>query len=108
MAIVAKMHAAFLEGFSLHAGVHLHANDREGLARLCGYWARPAHSHERLSALPDGRLAIRAKRPLTDGRLQLELEPVELLRRLATLVPPPRAHVTRSHGVFRTRVDVAG
>ena len=70
------------------------------LARLCGYGARPALSHERLSALPDGRLAIRLKRPLADGRLQLELEPVELLCRLATLVPPPRAHVTRFHGVF--------
>ena len=32
-----RRHAAFLEGFSLHAGVHLHANDREGLERLCGY-----------------------------------------------------------------------
>ena len=99
-AIVAKKHAAYLEGFSLHAGVHLHANDREGLAKLCGYGARPSLSQERLSSLPDGRLAIRLKRPLADGRLQLELEPVELLRRLATLVPPPRAHLTRFHGVF--------
>ena len=99
-AIVTKRHAACLAGFSLHAGVHLHANDREGLARLCGYGARPALSQERLSALPDGRLAIRLKRPLADGRLKLELDPVELLRRLATLVPPPRAHVTRFHGVF--------
>ncbi len=99
-AIVAKKHAAYLEGFSLHAGVHLHANDREGLARLCGYGARPALSLDRLSELPDGRLAIRLKRPLADGRQELQLEPVELLRRLATLVPPPRAHVTRFHGVF--------
>jgi Putative transposase len=38
----AKKQAAFLEGFSLHAGVHLHANDREGLAHLCGYGARPS------------------------------------------------------------------
>ncbi|WNG51594.1 hypothetical protein F0U60_51280 [Archangium minus] len=26
---------AFLEGFSLHANTHLHANDREGLGALC-------------------------------------------------------------------------
>jgi hypothetical protein len=37
-----KKHAAVLNGFSLHNGVHLHANDREGLAHLCGYGARPA------------------------------------------------------------------
>jgi hypothetical protein len=80
--------------------VHLHASDREGLGRLCGYGARPALSQERLSALPDGRLAIKLKRALADGRLVLVLEPVELLRRLATLVPPPRAHLTRFSGVF--------
>jgi len=37
----AKKRAAYLQGFSLHAAVHLHANDREGLAHLCGYGARP-------------------------------------------------------------------
>jgi hypothetical protein len=67
---------------------------------LCGYGAGPALSQDRLSALPDGRLAIRMKRPLADGRQELLLEPVELLRRLATLVPPPRAHITRFHGAF--------
>jgi hypothetical protein len=35
-AIRIRRQAAYLEGFSLHAGVHLHANDREGLAHLCG------------------------------------------------------------------------
>jgi hypothetical protein len=39
------------------------------------------------------------KRPLADGRQEMQLEPVELLRRLATLVPPPRAHVVRFHGI---------
>ncbi len=99
-AAISKKHAAYLEGFSLHAGVHIHANDREGLSRLCGYGARPALSQDRLSVLPDGRLAIRMKRPLADGREELLLEPLELLRRLATLVPPPRAHLVRFHGVF--------
>lgn len=93
-------HSAFLEGFSLHAGVHLHANDREGLEKLCGYGARPPLSLERLSALPDGRLAYRLKRPLPGGRAVLVLQPTELLRRLATLVPPPRRHLVRYHGVF--------
>jgi len=59
-----RKRAAYLEGFSLHAAVHLHANDREGLANLCGYGARPPFSQERLSQLPDGRLAYRLKRPL--------------------------------------------
>jgi hypothetical protein len=95
-----RKRAAYLQGFSLHAAVHLHANDREGLAHLCGYGARPPFSQERLSQLPDGRLSYRLKRPLGDGRTALLLQPGELLRRLATLVPPPRAHLLRYHGVF--------
>jgi hypothetical protein len=92
--------AAYHQGFSLHAGVHLHANNREGLAHLCGYGARPPLTQGRLSKLPDGNLAYRMKRRLGDGREVLVLEPRELLRRLATLVPPPRAHLVRYHGVF--------
>jgi hypothetical protein len=95
-----KKEAAFLEGFSLHAGVQLHTNDREGLAHLCGYGARPPLVQDRLSQLSDGRLAYRLKRPLGDGREVLVLQPSELLRKLAALVPPPRAHLVRYHGVF--------
>ena len=96
----ARKLSAYLDGFSLHAAVHLHANDREGLAHLCSYGARPPFSQGRLSQLPDGRLAYRLRRPLGDGRHMLVLQPTELLRRLATLVPPPRAHLVRYHGVF--------
>jgi len=78
----AKQRAAYLAGFSLHAAVHLHANDREGLAHLCGYGARPAFSQERLSELPDGRLAYRLKRPLGEGRQMV------LLQRCTPSTPP--------------------
>jgi len=97
-AVRIRRQAAYLEGFSLHAGVHLHANDREGLAHLCGYGARPPLAQNRLSQLPDGRLAYRMKRPLATGTEVLILEPSELLRRLAALVPPPRSHLVRYHG----------
>ena len=62
-----RRHSAFLEGFSLHSGVHLHASDREGLEKLCGYGVRPPLSLERLSAPPDGRLVYRLKRRLPGG-----------------------------------------
>jgi hypothetical protein len=81
---------------------------RQGLAHLCGYGARPPLTQERLSALPDGKLAYRMKRRLGDGREVLILEPRELLRRLATLVPPPRAHLVRYHGVSGRRRSGAG
>jgi hypothetical protein len=44
------------------------------------------------------------KRPLRDGRTELVFEPVEFLRRLATLIPLPYAHLTRFHGVFSARI----
>ena len=37
---------------------------------------------------------------LADGTQVLVLEPCDLLRKLAALVPPPRAHLVRYHGVF--------
>src|SRR6266850_3253930 len=55
--------SAFIEGFSLHAGVHLHANDREGLEHLLAYGARGPISLERLSTLLDGRICYRLQPP---------------------------------------------
>ncbi len=92
--------SALVDGFSLHAGVHLHANDREGLEKLCGYGARPPFALERLSVLPDGQICYRLKRPIADGRTELLLAPTEFLPKLASLIPPPRHHLVRFQGVF--------
>ena len=35
-----------------------------------------------------------------NGTTHVEFEPVELIAKLAALVPPSRAHLTRFHGVF--------
>jgi hypothetical protein len=91
--------SAHLDGFSLHAGVRIHENDRQGLERLCRYAVRPPLALHRLSRGPDGHLVYRMKRP-RGGSLFLVLAPDQLLARLATLVPPPRTHALRYHGVF--------
>jgi hypothetical protein len=100
--------SAHLDGFSLHAGVRVHEHDRQGLERLCRYAARPPLALHRLSQGPDGRLVYRMKRPRRES-LFLMLTPQELIGRLATLVPPPRAHALRYHGVFapNSRVRMA-
>jgi hypothetical protein len=102
---------AFLEGFSLHANTHLHANDREGLERLCRYGARGPLALERFEGAPDGRISYRMKRALPGGRTHLLFTGLELLRKLTALVPPPRSNRVRFHGVFapgaRLRVAVA-
>jgi len=94
------------EGFSLHADTWLHENDVAGLERLCNYGARGPLSLERLSALPDGRLAYRMKRPTATGQTHLVLHPVAFLRRVAALVPPPRANLVRYFGVFAPNARV--
>ena len=87
-------------GFSVHANVCIEARDRMRLERLCRYAARPAVATERLTALPDGRLLYRLKRPWRDGTTAVILETQDFMAKLAVLVPAPRAHLTRFHGVF--------
>jgi hypothetical protein len=40
------------------------------------------------------------KTPHRDGTTDIVLEPLDSIARLAALVPPPRVHLTRFHGVF--------
>jgi hypothetical protein len=49
---------------------------------------------------PDARLVYELPRPARDGRTRIRLSPLELLDRLARLIPPPRVHRHRYHGVF--------
>jgi len=91
---------AQVEGFSLHAQTAVQALDRAGLERLCRYGLRSSFALSRLSEREDGRLTYRLKRPWPDGRTELVLEPLELMRRLAHLIPPARSHLVRYHGGF--------
>ena len=94
-----------LEGFSLHANTAVAADNRFGLEKLCSYGMRPPFAHERLSLTEDGRVRLELKRPwpTADGASALIFEPVEFLRRLAALIPPPFAHLIRYHGLFAPR-----
>jgi hypothetical protein len=88
------------EGMSLHADVAVPARDRRRLERLCRYVARPPLAHDRLDVTADGRLALRLKTPWRDGTTHVLMERHELLERLVPLIPPPRAHQVRYHGVL--------
>jgi hypothetical protein len=90
-------------GFSVHAGVAVPAHDRERLERLARYAARPPVATGRLSRLGDGRLLYRLKRRWSDGTSHVVFHPLELLERLAALVPPPRYNIIRYYGVLAPR-----
>lgn len=55
---------------------------------------------ERLESIDEQRLLYRLPKPGPDGRTALTLTPLEFIQRLAALIPPPRAHRHRYHGVL--------
>ena len=87
-------------GFSLHAATHVEADDRRRLERLCRYVIRPPVAARRLRVLDDETLLFSLKTPWHDGTTSLMLSPTELIEKLAALVPPPRIHLIRYHGVL--------
>ena len=92
--------AAIVDGFSLHVGRAIAPADRAGLERLLRYGARPAFAQSRLSFTASGKVSYKLKRPWFNGQTHVTLPPVEFLRRLTALIPPPRTHLTRFHGAF--------
>jgi hypothetical protein len=88
------------DGYNIEAGRRIRAGDREGLERICRYIVRPPFCQERLRRLDDGRVVYQFRRPWPDGSTHLVLEPLEFLGKLAALIPPPRAHLLRYHGVL--------
>ena len=87
-------------GFDLHTGRRVSADDRRGLERLLRYIMRPPLSHDRISLTQDGQVRLRLKRRWSDGTSHLILEPRDFIARLVPLVPPPRKHQLRYHGVL--------
>lgn len=87
-------------GFSLDASVRIEAEDRAGLQRLLRSCARPAFALERLHELDAEHLVYESAKPGPGGSVSVKLTPLELLDRLAALVPPPRRHRHRYFGVL--------
>ena len=85
----------------------IEANDRAALERLLRYCARPPFAMDRLpkeGAVLIYRCAKQQNEPTSDKRGaradELHLTPLELIARIAALVPPPRTHRHRYFGVL--------
>ena len=103
-------------GFSVDTSVRIEAHDRAGLERLLRYCARPPFSMERLRKADKDlvyRCAKQHSEPGGDRRTdqrgvnnrgvradELTISPLELINRIAVLVPPPRTHRHRYYGVL--------
>ena len=70
------------------------------LQRLLRYCARPPVALERLEQLGEDALIYRFDQPQPDGRTQLRLTPLQLIERLAALIPPRACTATAITGCW--------
>ncbi|HMO49440.1 MAG TPA: transposase [Rubrivivax sp.] len=112
----------------MHAAVRVEASDRRRMEQLClcRYITRPALSDERVQLNAAGQVELELETPWRDGlagragpearplarheqssglfvsglgTTHLVMSPLEFMQRLAALVPRPRLHLIRLHGV---------
>jgi hypothetical protein len=88
------------QGFSLHAEVCCAAHQMKKLEHLCRYITRPAIANERLTLNRAGDVVLQLKSPYQDGTTHIVMSPLEFMPRLAALIPRPRLHLIRFHGVL--------
>jgi len=67
---------------------------------LCRYITRPALANERVQTNAAGQVVLKLKTAWRDGTTHLVMSPLEFMQRLAALVPRPRLHLIRFHGVL--------
>src|SRR5438132_262454 len=99
---------ASVHGFSLHANTQVPAHRRDQLERLLRSTARGAVSLERLQAEANGDLVYTFTHPWADGTTGIRLTPLELLEKLAALVPLPHVHLVRYGGFLAPHSHLRG
>ncbi len=90
--------SAEVAGFSVFAGSAV--EDRERLEKLCRYVARPPLANEQVERTNDGRVGIELKRPRRNGETHAFMTPMQLIRRLASLIPPAGMNLLRYFGIL--------
>src|SRR5262245_51483233 len=99
---------ASVNGFSLHANTSIPAHRRDQLEQLLRYTARGAVSLERLQEDAHGDLVYTFTHPWSDGTTGITLSPLELLEKLAALVPLPHVHLVRYGGCLAPHSHLRG
>jgi len=91
-----------MNGFSLHANTSTNSLQRDRLYKLIEYIARGPISNKRLQITEAGHVKLELKTPWSNGTTHLLFTKEEFLEKLAALIPPPRTHLVRWNGIFRS------
>ena len=78
----------------------MNGTDRSKIEKLCRYIARPAVALNRLSLSSSGQVIYTLKKAYDDGTTKIVMTQLELMERLAAIVPRPKIHLIRFAGVF--------
>ena len=96
--------SAIIGGYSLHAGTYIPKNDRARLEQMCRYLLRPPISEERLtfkrSPTGEDSVVYKLKNEWNDGTKAILLTGEEFIEKIVSIIPQPRIHGTRFHGVL--------
>ena len=87
-------------GFSLHANVEVESEKRDQLEKLIRYFTRPPVAEKRLHLLENGDLFYEFKSSWRDGTIGVKFTPLEFIEKLSAMVPLPRRHLFRYHGLL--------
>lgn len=96
------------EGFSLHARVKILSHQRDALEKLCRYIMRGPVAKDRIEISQDGNVTLKLKTPYLNGTTHLKFTPGQFIKRIITLIPPPRQNLIRYMGVFSARHKLRG
>lgn len=99
---------ARVNGFALHANTQVPAHRCDQLERLMRYTSRGAVALERLAEDANGELVYTFTKPWSDGTTGITLSPLELLEKLAAIVPLPRVHLVRYGGCLAPHSQLRG
>lgn len=80
--------------------MRVETHDCKRLEQLRRYMRRPALFDKRAQLKEAGQVELKLKTPWRDGMTHLVMAPLELMQRLAALVPRPRLHLIRFHRVL--------
>jgi len=89
-----------INGFSVHADTFIKKHEHQQRERLIRYVARPPISEKRMELDENGEVIWHLKNIFSDGTEALKFSPMELIEKLASIIPPPWKNLIRYFGFF--------